>query len=125
MQKAKETLTVVLMLYILTSAYAVIWQLLVLHHFPGLLSYSILLALVPLKSLLIRLRTDMREQDLSAADRSRLALLLKLSLLLFCFVLLVSFFNTDQPVQALLSLLTFLLGLTRLRSLDFFTSSNP
>lgn len=125
MEKAKETLTVMLMLYIIIGLFALMWQLLVLHTFPRFLSYSILISLVLLKSVLTNLRAHTPEQELSAADQSKIVFLLKLSLAIFCFVLFVSFLITDQPVAAGLSLLTLLLCASRIKTTNSFTDTNP
>lgn len=125
MEKMKEILAAVLILYIIAGLFALLYQLLVWHSFSRPFSYTLLIALVSLKGTIISLRRDYTEQELNKTDWSRLIFLLHLSLIIFCLILFISFLLKGQQIAALISLLTLLVSAYRTKLTNPFTNTNP
>jgi hypothetical protein len=125
MEKLKKILTVVLMLYIIIGLFILLYQLLVWHIFPKFFGCSLLFALAALKGCLIGLRHNDSEQQLTKTDRSRLVFLLLLSLVLFCFILFISFLLKGQQNAALICLLTLAASVYCVNLNNPFTDTNP
>lgn len=114
-----------LMLYIIVGVFAMLYQLLVWHSFPQIFSYTLLGALVSLKGTLIGLRCDYAEQELTKADTSRIIFLLKLSLIIFCLLLFISFLLKGELIAAITSFLIILVSAYRIKLINPFTDTNP
>lgn len=125
MEKMKEILAAVLILYIIAGLFALLYQLLVWHSFSRPFSYKLLIALVSLKGTIISLRRDYTEQELNKTDWSRLIFLLHLSLVIFCLILFISFLLKGRQIAALISLLTLLVSAYRTKLTNPFTNTNP
>ena len=124
MEKAKEILTVVLMLYIIAGVFVMLYQLLVWHSFPKQFGYTLLIALLALKGTVIRLRCSHREKELTKTDRSAITFWLLLSVLFFCLILMISFLLKGEQVNAFIAFLTLLLCTYHIKLINPFTRTN-
>jgi hypothetical protein len=117
-KKAKEILSVLLMLYIITGIFVVLYQLLLWHSISKQFGYSILVAIVLLKGALLGLRRDHDERQLTKTDRLKTMRLLRICLTAFCLLLFISFLLKGYRVSAFVSFFTLLVSLyyTRLNS---------
>lgn len=123
MEKVKEILAATLMLFIFAGVFTILYRLLVWHTFPALLGYSLLIALVMLKSILTRLRNHHPVEELTPADQTNLMLLLLFSLSTFCSMLLIAFLVKEQLISAAVSFLALLCCIHRTYTLFLFKKS--
>jgi hypothetical protein len=124
MEKVKEVIAVLLMLYIVAGIFALLYQLLVWHSFSKVFSYTLLVALVSLKGTVVCMRRNYEEKELTKSDWSKIIFLLQLGLLIFCLILIVTFSLKAQWIAALMALLIFLFSAYRVKSINPFTDTN-
>jgi hypothetical protein len=125
MDKIRKILAVILMLYIITGIFIILYNLLLLHSFSRHFGYTLLVALLLLKGTLIGLRCNRAEQKLTQTDRSKMIFLFHLSLILFCLLVFISLMLKGQQIAAFISLLALVLVLYCTRADNTLTNTNP
>ena len=122
MEKIKGILAAAIMLYIISGIFVTLYQLLVFNEASKLFLYTLLIALALLKGAIVSLHRQQPVKELTHTDTLHLKCLLRVVLLLFTGVLLVSYLLKHQWICASLSVIPLLLLAFKNKHVNPFTS---
>ncbi|SDP98394.1 hypothetical protein SAMN05428975_4734 [Mucilaginibacter sp. OK268] len=120
MERVRETIIALLMIFLLIGTLIVIYSLLIWQELPKILTLVLLFSLVLLKSCIAHLHHDQTTRELTYTDIRAIKFFLLSILSAFCVVIFISYLLNSQQQPAELAFGTSLLTIKK--ALDFLPS---